>query len=148
MSNPSGGGGSGRRYSGALFNSDGGVSLSSFLFFLKKPQAFPFLLSIFVLLTWLSLRFHQSPPSSIRSHHADHWRQQSDHFSNLARFPSSTNLPSSHLLHYDPRGWLLNPLLVAQEAAISGILLSSSFFFLFLFFSESEFLPCSVKSSD
>ncbi|KAM3208242.1 hypothetical protein ACQJBY_063111 [Aegilops geniculata] len=37
---------------------------SSLLHFLKRLASFPFLLSLFVLLTWISLHFHQPTPSA------------------------------------------------------------------------------------
>ncbi|KAF6988572.1 hypothetical protein CFC21_006086, partial [Triticum aestivum] len=36
----------------------------SLLHFLKRPASFPFLLSLFILLTWISLHFHQPTPSA------------------------------------------------------------------------------------
>ncbi|VAH82884.1 unnamed protein product [Triticum turgidum subsp. durum] len=41
---------------------------SSLLHFLKRPASFPFLLSLFVLLTWISLHFHQPTPSASLQH--------------------------------------------------------------------------------
>ncbi|XP_034695096.1 uncharacterized protein LOC117921334 isoform X2 [Vitis riparia] len=87
-------------------------SLSSLFFFLKRPQAFPFLLSIFLLLTWLSLRLQRSslfnsPPNRNAFHTLDHDRE-----ANLVRF-------SSHFFT-DKRGWLLNPISAASDASISG----------------------------
>ncbi|XP_068658246.1 uncharacterized protein [Aristolochia californica] len=98
------------------------LSLSSVVHFLKKPQAFPILLSIFVLLTWVSLRFQQ--PNRISSSQAEQsseqgrqWKMEADRFANLVRF-SSRKFPSD--IFKDERGWLLNPVTLAQQAGISG----------------------------
>nr|GMC79262.1 uncharacterized protein LOC109159006 [Ipomoea batatas] len=98
--------------------------LTSAKSFLKKPHAFPFLLSLFLLLTWVSLRLQR--PSSHFPHsggsesgselgrRAD-WSPDDDHFANLARFSAS-----SSLIAKDKRGWLLNPIALALDAHISG----------------------------
>ncbi|PQQ02430.1 uncharacterized protein Pyn_36497 [Prunus yedoensis var. nudiflora] len=71
---------------------------SALVHFLKKPHAFPFLLSIFLLLTWVSLRLqHSSYLSSAPSHISEDkdnrlthkkWSQLSDSSANLIRFSS------------------------------------------------------------
>ncbi|KAG9454929.1 hypothetical protein H6P81_007833 [Aristolochia fimbriata] len=98
------------------------LSFSSVVYFLKKPQAFPFLLSIFVFLTWVSLRFQQ--PNHVSSSQSEHsseqgrqWKMEADRLANLVRF-SSRKFPSDIIK--DERGWLLNPVTLAQQAGISG----------------------------
>ncbi|CAA6654442.1 unnamed protein product [Spirodela intermedia] len=98
--------------------------LLSIVVFLKRPHAFLFLLSLFVLLTWVSLRFHNPQPrysingssfppaaSSLSQ------RESADRDANLVRF-SSVKFPSQFLK--DKRGWLLNPVTAARDAGISG----------------------------
>ncbi|KAJ3669179.1 hypothetical protein LUZ60_011129 [Juncus effusus] len=86
-------------------------SLSSFL---KKPAAFPFLLSVFILLTWISLRFsHPGSFLSGRSVAAG----DLDADANLVRF-SAAEFPS--LIAKDKRGWLLDPIAAAREAGLYG----------------------------
>ncbi|KAJ8437400.1 hypothetical protein Cgig2_020419 [Carnegiea gigantea] len=85
----------------------------SSLNFLKKPHAFPLLLSIFLFLTWVSLRFQNSshfssPPQSLRR-----WSKEDDQKANLVRY-----LPFQ--LSEDRRGWLLNPVTAALNAGLSG----------------------------
>ncbi|GAB4851824.1 hypothetical protein Ancab_031223 [Ancistrocladus abbreviatus] len=89
-------------------------SLSSFLFLLKKPQAFPFLLCVFLLMTWVSLRIqHSSHFSSPVAQDGQKWSREGDPKANLVRFFSSQ-------LVKDKRGWLLNPVTAARDAGISG----------------------------
>lgn len=96
------------------------LSLSSLIFFLKRPQAFPFLLSIFLFLTWVSLRFqkHQAPQhfNSQTQHQSEEVRKGDDVNANLVRF--SSDFPS--LIIKDKRGWLLNPVIAAKEAGVLG----------------------------
>ncbi|KAH7522592.1 hypothetical protein FEM48_Zijuj07G0155000 [Ziziphus jujuba var. spinosa] len=96
---------------------------SSLMQFLKKPHAFPFLLSVFLLLTWVSLRLqhsaHFSSSSSstrIQNPGDHHWTQLDDSQANLVRF--SSGFPSR--IAKDKRGWLLNPITLALDSAISG----------------------------
>uniref|UniRef100_A0A1D1XHY6 Error-prone DNA polymerase n=1 Tax=Anthurium amnicola TaxID=1678845 RepID=A0A1D1XHY6_9ARAE len=102
--------------------------LSSLVVFLKRPHAFPFLLSVFILLTWVSLRFqhphspHRTNPSpfadsSSSSRVQSRARESTDVEANLVRF-SSREFPSQFLR--DKRGWLLNPVNAALEAGLSG----------------------------
>nr|XP_010922109.1 uncharacterized protein LOC105045504 [Elaeis guineensis] len=96
-------------------------TLSAVAVFLKRPQAFPILLSVFVLLTWLSLRL-QSPGGGafrLRSHASPSQAQGqgSDIDANLVRF-SAVEFPSQ--IARDWRGWLLDPVTVAREAGIHG----------------------------
>ncbi|XP_057948423.1 uncharacterized protein LOC131144069 [Malania oleifera] len=90
-------------------------SLSSIVFFLKKPHAFPLLLSIFLLLTWVSLRLQHSNRFSF-SNHRLHWSREEDAKAGLIRF--SAAFPSQ--IAKDKRGWLLDPIAVAREAGITG----------------------------
>ncbi|XP_074276735.1 uncharacterized protein LOC141637739 [Silene latifolia] len=84
------------------------ISLISILNLLKKPQAFPVLLTIFIFLTWVSLRFQHSSSSIPQK-----WSREIDLKANLVRFSSS-------YLSKDKRGWLLNPISAALDARISG----------------------------
>ncbi|CAO2822392.1 unnamed protein product [Amaranthus hypochondriacus] len=88
-------------------------TLISLLNLLKKPQAFPFLLSIFLLLTWVSLKLQHSSHFSPLSYDSQILSKEEDLKANLVRF-----LPSK--LAKDKRGWLLNPVDVAHDAGISG----------------------------
>ncbi|KAL6988587.1 hypothetical protein U1Q18_014339 [Sarracenia purpurea var. burkii] len=108
---------------GNPFQSQSQTTLSSVKFFLKKPHAFPFLLSIFLLLTWISLRIQHSAHFSSPPHltHQRQWRtagedDDNDGKVNLVRFASG--YPSR--ISKDKRGWLLNPISVAVDAGISG----------------------------
>ncbi|KAJ0985249.1 hypothetical protein J5N97_003605 [Dioscorea zingiberensis] len=95
--------------------------ISSLLSFLKRPQAFPILLSVFVLLTWLSLRFqHPHPhPSSSSSPSLGLSRKRGivDRDSNSVRFRGD-DFPSR--IARDRRGWLLDPVSAARDAGIQG----------------------------
>ena len=95
-------------------------SLISLLNLLKKPQAFPFLLSIFLLLTWVSLKLQHSSHFSSLSYDSQILSKEEDLKANLVRF-----LPSK--LAKDKRGWLLNPVDIAHDAGISGIIRSFQF---------------------
>lgn len=97
--------------SSSLFNS---LSL-----FLKRPQAFPFLLSVFVLLTWLSLRFQRpnSPPHYSSNFQDPKPSRNLDADANLVRF-SAVEVPSA--IAKDKRGWLVDPVSLALENGIQG----------------------------
>jgi hypothetical protein len=104
-------------------NSSHSHSVSSLaVYYLKKPQAFPFLLSVFLLLTWLSLRLqhssHFSPPPFSRVLD-NKWSKEDDTKANLVRF--SSGFPST--LAKDERGWSLNPISLALHSGISGTFL-------------------------
>ncbi|GMN67458.1 hypothetical protein TIFTF001_036522, partial [Ficus carica] len=90
----------------------------SLLHFLKKPHAFPFLLSVFLLLTWLFLRIQRSPHFSADSSRLRHSHRQRSQFddsqANLRRFTSG--FPS--LIANDKRGWLLNPVSLALDSGL------------------------------
>ncbi|WCJ28675.1 hypothetical protein M5689_010358 [Euphorbia peplus] len=90
--------------------------LSSLKNLLKKPHAFPFLLSIFLLLAWLCFRLQ--PSSNLSSAHHLHSNLKSpqhddDEKANLIRFKLDS-------LSKDNRGWLLNPLALALDSGIKG----------------------------
>ncbi|KAL6539706.1 hypothetical protein OROHE_011477 [Orobanche hederae] len=95
--------------------------LNSLKVFLKKPHAFPFLLSIFLLLTWVSLRFQHrySNPSFQQSTYTavneKNGGYVKDSDSNLVKFHSL-----SSLVMKDKRGWLVDPVSLALDAGISG----------------------------
>ncbi|THF98973.1 hypothetical protein TEA_021815 [Camellia sinensis var. sinensis] len=71
------------------------TTLSSLKLFLKKPHAFPFLLSLFLLLTWVSLRLQHSAHFSSPPHltHPRQWSRDrvddDDHKVNLLRNENS-----------------------------------------------------------
>ncbi|XP_043693823.1 uncharacterized protein LOC122644251 [Telopea speciosissima] len=95
------------------------LSLSSLIFFLKRPLSFPFLLSIFILLTWVFLRLqhlhHFPSPQQTQSREKQKGRKEDDEQAKLVRF--SSGFPSQ--ISKDKRGWLLNPVTAAIEAGIS-----------------------------
>ncbi|KDP30139.1 hypothetical protein JCGZ_18134 [Jatropha curcas] len=94
--------------------------LSSIKHFLKKPQAFPFLLLIFLLLTWLSLRLQRSShfsPANLHGTQAKIWSTEDDKKANLVRFKSEL-FPSPIIK--DKRGWLFNPVSLAIHSGIRG----------------------------
>ncbi|KAH9603316.1 hypothetical protein KSS87_013412 [Heliosperma pusillum] len=86
------------------------ISLFSILNLLKKPQVFPLLLTFFIFITWVSLRFQHSSSIPLNS---QKWSREFDLKANLVRFSSS-------YLSKDNRGWLLNPISAALDAHISG----------------------------
>ncbi|KAG6696714.1 hypothetical protein I3843_09G157000 [Carya illinoinensis] len=92
---------SGQSSEGPMFQSSShSHSISSFvLHFLKKPHAFPFLLSIFLFLTWLSLRLQHASHFSPTSYELKS-SQDDDNAANLVRF--SSGFPSP--LAKDKRG--------------------------------------------
>ncbi|CAL1385817.1 unnamed protein product [Linum trigynum] len=108
------------------FSSSSSSSAAALLLYLKhwlkKPHAFPFLLSVFLLLTWLSLVLqqrsssHPSADSSSSSRLGDgavQWRKHEE--ANLVRF-KSTSSPIAK----DNRGWLLDPVALALEHGVKG----------------------------
>uniref|UniRef100_A0A7N0TAC5 Uncharacterized protein n=1 Tax=Kalanchoe fedtschenkoi TaxID=63787 RepID=A0A7N0TAC5_KALFE len=103
-----------RRSSDSHFQSQ---TLNSFIHLLKKPHAFPLLLSVFLFLTWISLRL-QSSSSNLSQHRlAQNWRKEDDRLANLVRFPASS---SPSLILKDKRGWMVDPVQIALDAGISG----------------------------
>ncbi|KAK9156537.1 hypothetical protein Scep_003111 [Stephania cephalantha] len=98
---------------------------SKLLQFLKRPQSLPFLLSLFLLLTWASLRLqhlHRMSQLSQRGSRggAGALVVDSDAEANLARFQSTH--PTQIAL--DKRGWLINPIRLARDSGLSGVALS------------------------
>ncbi|CAA2975093.1 uncharacterized protein LOC111383754 [Olea europaea subsp. europaea] len=96
--------------------------LNSLKFFLKKPHAVPFLLSFLLFLTWVSLRFqrYSSNPSFHQSAYdsngvALHGGYDKYSDANIVKFPSF-----SPIVMKDKRGWLINPVSLALDAAITG----------------------------
>lgn len=96
------------------------LSFSYLKNFLKKPHAFPFLLSVFLLLTWISLRIQHSSSSGFDSSRfrqtPDSWSKDDDLKANLIRFKSG--FPSR--IAKDNRGWMLDPISLALDSAIPG----------------------------
>ncbi|KAL4592233.1 hypothetical protein LXL04_005221 [Taraxacum kok-saghyz] len=97
--------------------------LSRLKYFLKKPQAFPFLLSIFLILTWVFLRIQQrnsqfpsNPTSSNTNSRRFSFEDDEDHDANLIRFYSGFPSPITK----DTRGWMLDPVTIALNSRIAG----------------------------
>ncbi|CAE6076475.1 unnamed protein product [Arabidopsis arenosa] len=98
--------------------------LSPLINLLKKPQAFPILLSFFLFLTWISLRLqHSSHVSSSSSHpkstlnsHPDLKVFDDDDKVNLVRFGLASLSPARK----DERGWLLDPVILARDSQLKG----------------------------
>ncbi|KAJ8437401.1 hypothetical protein Cgig2_020420 [Carnegiea gigantea] len=88
-------------------------SLISVLKFFKKPQAFLFLPSIFLLLIWVCFRFHHSSHFLYPSQNLQRWSKEEDLKANLVRFRSLQ-------LSKDRRGWMLDPVTAALHAGLSG----------------------------
>ncbi|CAL0299187.1 unnamed protein product [Lupinus luteus] len=104
--------------------------VSSMLHFLKRPHSLPFVLTIFLLLTWISLRMHHASKfsSSMIQTHLDSTIND-DMKANLVRFkaqiPSESGLKvyrhrTSSKIVKDKRGWSLDPLSLASDSGISG----------------------------
>lgn len=94
---------------------------NSLKIFLKKPHAFPFLLSIFCLLAWVSLRlqqrhnnqpFHQSSYTVVNDKNGGYSKDSSG---TVVKF-SSVSSPVAK----DKRGWLLDPIAAALDFGVSG----------------------------
>ncbi|XP_059295922.1 uncharacterized protein LOC132049220 [Lycium ferocissimum] len=90
--------------------------MNSLKSFLKKPHAFPFLLSLFLFLTWVSLRFQRTSTPQREEWHAKVLQSagesfQEDEKANLVRFSAS-----SSAIAKDKRGWLLNPISLALDS--------------------------------
>lgn len=109
-----------------------GTMVNSLKFFLKRPHSFPFLLSIFLLLTWVSFRFqrHSHNSSSFSSSSMGSFsvnRQlhggEINSAANLIRFYSL-----SSDIAKDKRGWLIDPVSLALQSGISGFFISFPFF--------------------
>ncbi|WOH06315.1 hypothetical protein DCAR_0625740 [Daucus carota subsp. sativus] len=106
--------------------------VASLKMFLKKPHAFPFLLFVFLLLTWVSLRLQHSASVSSSAAKTAAFNDQDlkwgdekksshsveeDYKANMIRFPSSATLSE---ITKDKRGWLMDPVSVALESGIPG----------------------------
>uniref|UniRef100_A0A1J3H6B3 Cupin type-1 domain-containing protein n=1 Tax=Noccaea caerulescens TaxID=107243 RepID=A0A1J3H6B3_NOCCA len=98
--------------------------LSPLINLLKKPQAFPLLLSFFLFLTWISLRVQHSshfvsssshPKTTVNSH-PDLEILDDDDKVNLVRFDSSSLSP----VRKDDRGWFLDPVILARDSQLNG----------------------------
>ncbi|KAJ0246802.1 RmlC-type cupin [Hirschfeldia incana] len=97
--------------------------LSPLINLLKKPQAFPLLLSFFLFLTWITLRLQHSShvtssSSAAKSHHnhPDSGVVDEDDKANLVRFDSASISP----IRKDDRGWLLDPVALARDSRLHG----------------------------
>ncbi|PPD93796.1 hypothetical protein GOBAR_DD09183 [Gossypium barbadense] len=112
-------------------------SLSSLKHLLKKPHALPFLLLLLLLLTWVSLRLQYSSRFRHQQLGQD-GHGDDDSKANLVRFKSG--LPSA--IVKDKRGWLLDPVSLALQFGVRGIL----FVYVVLFHAEFTkiWLPYSV----
>ncbi|XP_061360534.1 uncharacterized protein LOC133304506 isoform X1 [Gastrolobium bilobum] len=78
--------------------------------FLQRPHSLPLVLSMFVLVTWISLRMHVTRPSFPTNS-----TTKDDIKANVVRFHSRTPVIAK-----DNRGWLLHPLSLASASHISG----------------------------
>lgn len=113
------------------FQSQTLTAISSLKHFFKKPHSIPFLLSIFLFLTWVSLRLQHHPsahlPSSYTSEqHRKKWGNgaaDDDRSANLVRFAGS-GFPSP--IAKDKRGWMVDPISLALKAGLSGGALTCS----------------------
>ncbi|CAJ1917887.1 unnamed protein product [Sphenostylis stenocarpa] len=74
--------------------------------FLQRPQSIPFLLAIFLILAWISLRVQLVSHTPAHSSHRDA-------LANLVRFHSS-------YVAKDNRGWLFDPIALALDSGVSG----------------------------
>ena len=92
--------------------------VASLAHFLQRPQSLPFVLSLFLFLTWISLRMHRSSSSRFPPPLPE-WTADADMMANLARFSSAAAVPSR--VAKDSRGWLLDPVSLARASGISGI---------------------------
>ncbi|MBA0868317.1 hypothetical protein Goshw_011615 [Gossypium schwendimanii] len=112
-------------------------SLSSLKHLLKKPHALPFLLLLLLLLTWVSLRLQYSSRFRHQQLGQD-GHGDDDSKANLVRFKSG--LPSA--IVKDKRGWLLDPVSLALQFGVRGIL----FVYVVLFHAEFTkiWMPYSV----
>ncbi|KAI3822460.1 hypothetical protein L1987_10050 [Smallanthus sonchifolius] len=89
---------------------------SRFKLFLKKPQAFPFLLSIFLILTWVFLRIHQQDSQFQSNPTRFSINNDQDRDANLIRFSSGFPSPITK----DNRGWMVDPVSIALDSGIPG----------------------------
>ncbi|KAF9589803.1 hypothetical protein IFM89_028738 [Coptis chinensis] len=96
---------------------------TSFIHFLKRPHAFPFLLSIFLLLAWLLFRFqHLNNNNHFTAYHSNginKWEKANDDENANVR-----RLNSDGVLSRDKRGWMFNPVVAANDAGLYGVAVS------------------------
>ena len=92
--------------------------LASIVQFFQKPHSLPFVLSIFLFLTWISIRLQRASQFSAgyTGNDAD-WSTNADMKANLVRF--SSGIPSQ--ITKDKRGWLLDPVSLASSSGIPGV---------------------------
>ncbi|CAN1140847.1 hypothetical protein LINPERPRIM_LOCUS25094, partial [Linum perenne] len=88
--------------------------LISLKHWLKKPHAFPFLLSAFLLLTWLSLLLQHSSLSWLDARIGDCRKFDDDWDVNLVRFGSGSGIVK------DDRDWLLDLVSLALKHMLKG----------------------------
>lgn len=117
--------------------------LSFLMNFLKRPQAFPLLLSIFVFVTWVSLRLQHSDFSKSQNN----WSsiEEDDVKANLVRFNSHFPSPISK----DKRGWLFNPVSLALESGVKGMFIYMHLFillFIIIFLSFCIYFSVNVEA--
>ncbi|KAL8460131.1 hypothetical protein ACS0TY_031877 [Phlomoides rotata] len=94
--------------------------ITSLKVFLKKPHAFPFLLSVFLLLTWASLRLQHSYSSS-PLHQSTY--TVSDKIGGFFKDPTANVVKFSAvspLVMKDKRGWLIDPVSLTLDAGVLG----------------------------
>ncbi|XP_071727811.1 uncharacterized protein [Rutidosis leptorrhynchoides] len=84
--------------------------------FLKKPQSFPFLLTIFLILTWGFLRIQQNSQFLSNPNKRFNLYTDQDHEANIIRYPSKFPSPITK----DARGWMLDPISIAFGSGIKG----------------------------
>ncbi|CAM8894965.1 unnamed protein product [Rhodiola kirilowii] len=92
-------------------------TLDSFIRLLKKPHAFPLLLSVFLLLTWISLRLQTSSSNQSQHQLVRGVSKEDDRLANLVRFSASS---SPSMILKDKRGWMVDPVQIALDAGLSG----------------------------
>ncbi|CAN1797007.1 hypothetical protein LINPERHAP1_LOCUS21104, partial [Linum perenne] len=112
--------GAGVQQSSSSFSTSSSFSSSPLLIslkhWLKKPHDFPFLLSAFLLLAWLSLLLQQrsSHSSSLAARIGDRRKFDDDLDVNLVWFGSGSRIAK------DDRGWLLDPVSLALKQGLKG----------------------------
>ncbi|TXG57793.1 hypothetical protein EZV62_015622 [Acer yangbiense] len=107
-------------YSENPFNTQNLSSHSYLINLCKRPLAFPILLLIFVLVTWVSFRLQYSSYFFNSSHKTTQEKWSSfddDDKANLVRF---LNHHHPSLIVKDNRGWLLDPISLALQSHLKG----------------------------
>lgn len=103
--------------------------VNSLKFFLKKPHSFPFLLSIFLLLTWVSLRFQRHSRNSSSFSFSSSSSSMGSSFSTNRQLHGGEMNSAANLVRFyslssdiakDKRGWLIDPVSLALQSGISG----------------------------